>query len=184
MLEETASIMARPAWMLAEFPSSDALIEAVRTLRRQGYSDLDAYSPYPIDGMSEALGLRRSPVPLFVLGGGLLGAGLAYFMQWWMATVDYPLNIGGRPAHSPPPFIPITFELAVLLAALSAFFGVFAWIGLPRLHHPVFSVEGFANVTVDGFWVGVGTEPAREQELRQTLLGLGSIRLESPEVSP
>src|SRR5258708_40321217 len=106
--------------LMAEFGGHEALVDAARRARAEGYRALEAYTPFPIHGLSEALGRRRTAVPLFVLIGGMVGGLGGYFMQWYSMAVDYPFNIGGRPLHSWPAFIPITFELTILCAALSA----------------------------------------------------------------
>src|SRR6516225_380634 len=109
--------------LAAEFATPEQLLEAARTARDQGYKRMDAYSPFPIEGLPEALGRKRTLVPLVVLIGGIIGGTGGYFMEWYANVISYPINIGGRPLHSWPSFIPITFELTVLCAALSAFFG-------------------------------------------------------------
>src|SRR5438067_4379815 len=119
-------------WVLGEFATPDEMVRAARRLRELGYKRLDTYSPYPVEGTSHAMGLPRSRVALFTLCGGLGGATLGYLMQWFMNAVDFPINVGGRPPHSPPSFIPITFETGVLLGAFAAFFGVIALMRLPK----------------------------------------------------
>jgi hypothetical protein len=113
------------AWVMGSFATPHAVVAAARELRRRGYADLDTYSPFPLEETSEALGLEASRMPLFVAVGGFGGAATGYLLQWYCAAVSFPLNIGGRPPHSPPSFIPITFELAILFGAFGAFFGLF-----------------------------------------------------------
>jgi len=113
-------------WIFGEFGSSSAMLDAARRLRQRGITQLDAYSPYPITGAEEALGLRKSRVPWIALTGGLTGVTTAYLLQWFTNAVDYPINVGGRPLQAAPAFIPITFELGVLFAAFSIFFGLLA----------------------------------------------------------
>lgn len=166
--------------LLAELGTAAQLAEATRRMTKLGYRDLDAFSPYPIEAVEEALQLRRSPIALLMFGGGVLGAVLGYGLQWWTNGVDYPLNVGGFPAHSPPAFIPPTFETMVLFAALAGFFGLFHLIGLPRLWHPVFEVDGFERATVDRFFLWVDAADARFDEVRtlEELAAAMPIRVE------
>ena len=139
--------------VIAEFGTADALLAAVHHARAAGYERLEAYSPLHVEGLADALGLARSRVPLFTLLGGLAGGVGAYFLQWYSAVIDYPLNIGGRPLHSWPMFVPTTFEVAVLGAALAAFVAVLVGGGLPRLNHPVFTVPDFNLAMRDRFFL-------------------------------
>ena len=168
-------------WVIAEFAAEGPLLEAARTLRSDGHSDLDLHSAVPLHGADEALGLKKSIVPRIALVAGLIGASTGYLMQWFMVGVDWPINVGGRPPHSPPAFIPVTFELGVLFAALSIFFGLFVLWGMPRLHHPVFEVEAFRSASVDGLWLSaaVGAEGAEATAAR--LRGLGARQVEIVE---
>jgi hypothetical protein len=140
---------------VAEFSSPDALIASARSLREKGYRKMDAYSPCPVHGIDEALGLRRSPLGYLVLGGGLAGLAAALLLQWWTGAVDYPLLIGGKPLFAFEFSIPITFELTVLVAAFAAVGGMLALNGLPRFHHPLFEHERFRKVTDDRFFLAV-----------------------------
>jgi len=168
-------------WVIAEFAAEGPLLEAARALRAEGQADLDLHSAVPLHGADEALGLKRSVVPRIALVAGLIGACTGYLMQWFMVGVDWPINVGGRPPHSPPAFIPVTFELGVLFAALSIFFGLFVLWGMPRLHHPVFEVEAFRSASVDGLWLSaaVGAEGAEATAAR--LRGLGARQVEIVE---
>jgi hypothetical protein len=139
--------------LLAEFPSADALTAAARQVREAGYTRVEAFAPYPLPEAAAALGCRRSGVPFLVLLGGAVGGAAAYLMLYWVEAVAYPLNVGGRPLNSWPMYIPITFELAVLTAGLSAFLGVFVLCRLPRFHHPLFAAPLFARATTDGFYL-------------------------------
>jgi hypothetical protein len=135
---------------------------------------LEAYTPYPIRALEPLLEIKRSFIPKVVLAMALLGASSAYTIQWWCAAVAYPLNVGGRPYHSGPAFIPITFETGILFAALTSFTLPLLLAGLPRLHHPVFEVDGFQSASVDGYWVAVsaddpGLDRARAEVELQTL---------------
>ncbi|MCA1581096.1 MAG: DUF3341 domain-containing protein [Acidobacteria bacterium] len=139
--------------LMAEFESPTELVTAARTAREQGYSRMDAYSPYPMHELAEALGLRRTRLPLLVLAGGILGCATGLFLQWYSASIDYPLNVGGRPLGSWPMFIPITFELTVLFASLFAVFGMLGLNGLPQPYHPVFNAPRFALASRDRFFL-------------------------------
>ena len=141
--------------VMAEFATPQALLDAVHRCRSTSFRHLEAYSPFSIDGLPEALGFTRNRVPLLTLIGGMLGGLGGYFMQWYSAVVDYPINAGGRPLHAWPAFIPATFELAVLGAALAAFFGFLALNGLPRLRHPVFDAPDFDLASRSRFFLCV-----------------------------
>ena len=148
-------IQTAPALYLAEFATAEELLHAVRLLRAKGYTRLDTYSPYAVPGIAPLLPLRRSRLPVVVFVVGLLGAIASYAIQWYADAFDYPLNIGGRPAHAIPAFIVPTFEGTILSAALAAFLGVFVILRLPRLWKPVFEIDGFERATIDRFWVAI-----------------------------
>lgn len=160
-------------FVLGEFSRPDACVAAARKLRESGVSGLDAYSPYPLHGIDEALELPRSKVPLVALTGGVLGALGGYTLQWWMNAVDYPINVGNRPQHGFWTNIPITFESGVLIAVLSIFFSsIFVFFGLPRTYHPVFESERFRTASLDAFWISAETAdenavPGLEQKFRE-----------------
>jgi ActD protein len=139
--------------VMGEFEEPHDLIHAVEKIRAAGYKRVNAYSPFPIEGLSEALGLKRNMVPLITLLGGLTGGLGGFFFQYWVSAITYPLNIGGRPLNSWPAFIPVTFELTILGASLSAVFGMLALNKLPQPHHPVFNVHRFAHASSDRFFV-------------------------------
>ena len=138
--------------VMAEFHSADELIEAVHKAREEGYQHMDAFTPYPIEELSEALGHHRSKLPAIVLTGGILGALGGYALQYWSQVIEYPMNIGGRPFHSWPAFIVPTFEMTILGAALSAILGMFFLNGLPQPYHPVFNVPRFALASRDRYF--------------------------------
>ncbi len=139
--------------VMGEFSTPEELIHAVEKVREAGYRRLDAYAPFPVEGLSEALGLKRNMVPAICLIGGLTGGLGGFFFQYWVNVIAYPLNIGGRPLNSWPAFIPVTFELTILGAALSAVFGMLALNGLPQPHHPVFNVHRFSHASADRFFL-------------------------------
>ena len=147
---------ARRVWgMLGEFERPDQLVLAAQRARDAGYRRMDAYTPFPIHGLSDALGFRPSKLPLVVLAGGIIGCATALGMQWFSSTVHYPMNVGGRPFASWPSFIPITFELTVLFAAGAAVFGMLGMNGLPMPYHPVFNAPRFAFASRDRFFLGL-----------------------------
>jgi hypothetical protein len=139
--------------IMAEFASAQALVDAAKRTHEAGYQRIDAYSPFPIEGLAEELGFHQNSVPLVVLIGGIVGGLTGYLMQYWMSAVDYPLNIGGKPPHSWPAFIVITFEMTILFAGASAVLGMLALNGLPMPYHPVFNVPRFALASKDRFFL-------------------------------
>ncbi len=173
------------ALVLGEFEREQALYEATRALRARGDAQLDIHSPYPLHEADEALGLKRSTVPLVALIGGVTGALTGYLIQWYTVGFDWPLNVGGRPPHSAPAFIPVTFELGVLFTALAIFFGLLGgYFGFPRLHHPVFEVEAFRSATIDGLWLSAEVEGAAAEAIAEELRRLGARQVSIvPEAS-
>lgn len=139
--------------LMAEFIEHEQLLDATRRAYEEGYRRMDAYSPFPVEGLAEALGREYTSVPLITLVGGMVGGLGGYFMEWYSMARLYPLNVGGRPLHSWPNFIPVTFELTVLIASLSAFLAVFVLNRLPRLNHPVFNVPEFERASIDRFFL-------------------------------
>jgi hypothetical protein len=139
--------------LLAEFDEPTALVSAAHRAHEDGYRRLDAYSPFPIEELHEALGMRPTKLPLIVLIGGLVGCVGGYGLQYWAAAIAYPLNVAGKPLHSWPAFIPVTFECTILVAALAAVFGMLALNGLPQPYHPVFNVPRFALASRNRFFL-------------------------------
>jgi len=146
--------------LMAEFQDPNDLVAATRRARDEGYRKMDAYSPLPIEELHEALGVHHTRLPLIVLLGGLTGCIGGYGLQYWAAAVAYPLNVGGKPLHSWPAFIPVTFECTILVAALAAVFGMLALNGLPQPYHPVFNVPRFALASRNRFFLCIeATDP-------------------------
>ena len=145
--------------LLAEFPSADALCAAARHARANGYTRVEAYSPFAIDGLDDIVGADKGWIAPLTLLGGILGGAGTYFLQWYAAVVDYPINIGGRPLHSWPAFIPATFEITILGAAVAAVLAMLVLNGLPRLYHPLFEVEEFELASRNRFFLCL---PARD----------------------
>ncbi|MBV9123312.1 MAG: DUF3341 domain-containing protein [Planctomycetes bacterium] len=166
---------------MAEFTTPQAVLAAARRAREEGYHDMDAYTPYPVEGLSEELGFPRTRVPFVVLVGGLVGAGTGFLMQYWTMAVDYPFNVGGKPLNSWPAFIPITFELMVLVGAFSALLGTFFLNGLPQPYHPVFNVPQFAAASQDRFFLCIEASDPRF-DLVGTRLFLESLHPEGAVV--
>jgi len=160
--------------MMAEFSSPSALVTAARAAREMGYRKLDAYSPFPIEELSEVLHLHHNKLPLLVLAGGIAGGTLGYLLQYFVTTIYYPINIGGRPLHSWPAYIIITFEMTILFAALTAVFGLLGLCGLPMLYHPAFNAPRFALASRNRFFLCIEStdplfEPERTAEFLATL---------------
>ena len=146
--------MIKPIYgLMAEFDNPTALVNAARTAREKGYRKLDAYSPFPIEELSDALHLHKNKLPLIVLIGGILGGLTGYLLQYYVTVIYFPINIAGRPLHSWPAYIIITFELTILFAAISAVFGLLALCGLPMPYHPTFNVPRFALASRNRFFL-------------------------------
>jgi ActD protein len=145
--------------LLVEFSSADALLEAVKTARNAGYSKLNAYTPFPVEGLAEALGFKERIMPMIGFAGAVFGAALGYFMQVYV-NIDFPLNSGGRDIIPVPAFLVVTFELTILFSAAFLLFGMLALDRLPRLHHPLFDIERFHLASKDRFFLRLSaTDP-------------------------
>ena len=162
-------------FLVATFPDEVTLRHAARRLSDAGFHIYDAYTPYPVHGLSELIGVRHSRLPLVALAGGVAGCMAALAMQFYMAVIDWPLNVGGKPLHSWPAFIPVTFETTILVAALAAVFGMLALNGLPQPYHPVFNVPRFALASRNRFFLCIESrDPKFDLEAtRQFLERLG-----------
>ena len=147
--------------LMAEFEEAGALVKAARHAHEAGYRHLDAYSPVPIEEIYEAIDLHQNEVPLTALIGGITGCLTGFFLQYWVSVIAYPINVGGRPFNSWPAFIPVTFELTILFAALTTALGMLALNGLPQPYHPVFNVPGFERATTDRFFLCIESKDAK-----------------------
>ncbi len=146
--------------VVAEFETPDQLLVAARKTREAGYSDMDAYSPIPVHGLYEVMGGERTILPWFTLGGALLGGIGGYMLQYWVSVIEYPLNVGGRPFHSWPSFIPVTFECTILGAALATVIGLFAIYKFPQPYHSIFNAPGFKRASDDRYFLCIeATDP-------------------------
>ena len=141
--------------LMAEFESAQALFDAAKKVGEAGYTKTDAFSPFPIHGLHEALGFKERLVAPTVLMGGITGALTGYGLCYWTSVIDWPMNIGGRPYHSWVSFIPPTFEVTILFSAFAAVFGMLAMNGLPQPYHPVFNVERFSRASQDAFFLAI-----------------------------
>ena len=171
--------------LMAEFHAPAEVVAAARAASEAGYRRMDAYSPYPIEELSEALHFHHSRLPLIVLLGGLTGLVAGYALQYWSSVIEYPMNVGGRPFHSWPSFVVPTFETTILFAALSAVLGMLALNGLPEPYHPVSNVPSFALATRDRFFLCIeATDPKfDEMETRKFLESLTGVEAVA-EVEP
>jgi hypothetical protein len=182
-MNEPTALTPRLHGLMAEFANAEELMAAVKAAYDAGYRRMDAYSPLPIHGLAEALGFRRPKLPLIVFCGGIIGALAGYGLQYWTSAIAYPVNAGGRPLHSWPSFIPVTFETTVLFAALSAVLGMLALNGLPMPYHPVFNVPSFRYASRDRFFLCIEARDPRfdQQETRRFLEGLGPAEVADVE---
>jgi hypothetical protein len=166
--------------VIAEFDNPSALVTAAHEARARGYRKMEAYSPFPVEALDEALHLPKSKLPLIVLLGGILGGLTGYLMQYYVTVIYFPINIGGRPLHSWPMYIVITFELTVLFASISAVLGLLALCNLPMPYHPVFNVPRFALASRNRFFLLIqATDPLFDRQATEDFLE----HLEAREVS-
>jgi hypothetical protein len=170
----------RPLYGLAaEFDGVDALTEAYGTLRSRGFTRIDVYSPFPLPDLAEDMGVRTGIIPWIAGVAGLVGAIVQYGSQVWMNAIDYPLNVGGRPLHSWPAFIPATIIVAVLWAGAATLIGLLLILRLPRLHHPVFTVPGFERATQNRFFLCLKADDPRfpADDVRNLFSGLHPVSI-------
>jgi hypothetical protein len=170
--------------VIAEFENPTALVNAARPAREKGYRRLDAYSPFPIEELNDALHLHHNKLPLIVLVGGIVGGILGYLLQYYVTVIYFPINVAGRPLHSWPSYIVITFEMTILSAALSAVLGLLALCGLPMPYHPVFNVPRFALASRNRFFLCIqARDPLFDREKTSEFLETLDPR-EVSEVAP
>jgi len=169
--------------LLAEFLAPADLVRAAHAVHAAGYRKVDAYTPYPMEEVLEALHLHHSHVPKLVLAGGLFGLAAGWGLQYWASVVEYPMNIGGRPFNAWPVFVVPSFETTVLFAALAAVFGMLALNGFPQPYHPVFNVPTFAAASRDRFFLCVEAEDPKfdRATTRAFLQGLGAADVQEVE---
>lgn len=169
--------------LVAEFATPQELLAGAEKARFAGYTKMDAYSPFPIHGLSDAIGFRCGRVPFMVFTGGVLGAFLGFTLIWYTATLDYPLNVGGKPFNSLAAYIPITYECTILLSALTAVFGMFAVNGLPKPYHSIFNTPGFDRATQDRFFLAIEADDSNWDAVatRKFLDGLNPIAVSEVE---
>jgi len=169
--------------VMAEFASAADVYHAAERVRDGGFSRWDVFSPFPIHGIDEAMGFKRTRLPLLVAVGGFTGVGLALLMQWWMSAVDYQIVVQGKPYGAWEPFVPITFELGVLFAAFTALIGMLAMNGLPRWNHPLLKNERFLRTSDDAFAIVIeaGDPKFEGGKTAQMLESLGASHVELVE---
>jgi hypothetical protein len=169
--------------LVAEFENAESLLGAARRTYEEGYRRMDAFSPLPVEGLAEAIGFHRTRVPLIVLLGGIAGGLGGFYLQYWISVVNYPVNVGGRPYNSWPSFIPVTFEMTILVAAFSALIGMLALNGLPMPYHPLFNVPRFALATRNRFFLCIEAKDPRFdlQTTRQFLESLNAREVSEVE---
>ncbi len=172
--------------ILAEFANPGALFSAAEKVRDAGFKAFDCHSPFPIHGMDAAMGMKRSKLGFVVAVVGTIGAGLGLLLQWWTATIEYPIIVSGKPLFSWQAFIIITFALMVLFGAFSSVLGMFHFNRLPRFHHPVFYSENFKKASDDGFFISIEVEdslfdPVRTADFMESIGGKNIELLEGDD---
>ncbi len=169
--------------VMAEFPNSAAVYHAAEQVRDAGFQKWDVFAPFPIHGIDEAMGMKRTKLPLIVAGGAITGITVALLMQWWMTAVDYPLVVQGKDYSAWEPWVPVTFELGVLFSAFSALIGMLALNGLPRWNHPLLKSERFLRVSDDKFVIVIEAGDAKFQgsDTVTMLQGMGATAVELVE---
>jgi hypothetical protein len=169
--------------VMAQFETPGDILHAAEKIRDMGYTRCDAFTPFPVHGLDDALRIPGSKVPWIVLAGAFAGGSGAILMQWWMSAVDYPIKIAGKPFFSIPAFVPVTFELSILLSAFAAVLGMLVLNGLPRLYHPVFKHSTFHRATDDKFFLAIESRDPkfRPETARQALIEVGGSNVEVVE---
>ncbi len=175
LAHEAAEAAVRPYGLVAEFVDEHAILEAARRAYAEGYRRLDAYTPIPVEGLSDLVGFRKSRIPLLMLLGGIAGLVGGFALQYWVHVINYPINIGGKPLNSVPMWVPVTFETTVLLAALTGVLAMIVLNGLPAPYHPLFNVAEFARASQDRFFLAIeATDPRFDMaQTRRFLESLG-----------
>ena len=165
--------------VMAQFDDVTTLMRAARRVRESGYTRTDAFTPFPVHGLDDELGVRKTVLPKLVLGAGILGAFAGFGMQYFAMVIHYPLNIGGKPLNSWPAFIPITFEVTILFAALTAVIGMLALNGLPQPYHPVFNIRNFERASEDQFFLCIESDDPKfdAAEARDLLSAAGAVEV-------
>lgn len=169
--------------LVAEFDEVDEVMDAAHAVRKAGYTKTDAHTPFPVEGLDDALGMEQTRLGWIVLAMGIAGLFIGFGMQWYSSTIFYPLNIGGKPLNSWPMFVVITFEITVLLTAFTAGLYMIGRNGLPRLYHPIFNTPNFENATRDKFFLSIETRDPKfdRAETKTFLEGLGATRVSEVE---
>ena len=170
--------------LMAEFADATTLVEAAKRTHAEGYRKMDAFSPYPIHELFDAMELNDKRLPFMVLMGGIIGCIAGFGLCYWVSVIAYPLNIGGRPFNSWPSFIPVTFEVTILLASLTTVLGMILLNGLPMPYHPVFNVKRFAeHASQDGLFLAIEADDPKFDinKTRQFLQGLGAREINEIE---
>ncbi len=172
--------------VLAEYDTPGELIEAARKVRDAGYTKFDCYTPFPVHGIDEAIGIKRTILPALIFGGGFLGTLGGLYLQWWMNAHNWPWNISGKPSWSIPANIPIAFEATILMAVFTSFFGMWALNKLPQVWHPLFRIERFGRVTDDAFLLAIEARDERFdlEKTRALLADAGAIDVETCRLDP
>jgi hypothetical protein len=174
----------RPVYgLMAEFDDANALVDAARRTHAEGYRNTDVFSPFPIEAAWEAIGANDKRPQLLILGGGIAGMLAGFGLCYWVSVIAYPLNIGGRPMNSWPSFIPVTFEMTILLASLTAVIGMIALNGLPMPYHPVFNVPRFSHASQDRFFLLIEAADPKfdRRRTREFMQGLGAKEINEVE---
>ena len=163
----------------AEFEDSESLMHAAEQARARGYTQLEGYAPFPVEGLPQACGHPKNRIPLIMFGAGIVGAAGGYFMQWYSAVIRYPMNVGGRPLHSWPSFVPLTFELMVLFASVAGFIAMLMLNGFPRPFHPIFNTKNFERASQDRFFLCIQSidEKFDSEEVRSFLESTGAVHV-------